>query len=169
MRNVKHGPKHEQIADGIPEQVALEAAAELALEGSVAGTLPTRSYKGIRHLLHRARDLHALGGGGHAAREIRMEAIEPRMGLIVGAERVMAVAVRAHAPGDEAGHRRDRCAFQEPLGQPSGLGRVNGIPAAAGAFAGRRQIQAREHRPILDRAPPADGVRPAQGAVLGGG
>ena len=43
---------------------------------------------------------------------------------------------------------------------------VSGVVAAAGAFAHRGQIEAREHRPVLDRAPPADGVGTAQPRVF---
>ena len=166
VRHVIHRAQHKQITGRIAEEMPLKSAAELAFESAFAGTSPRRALKDAGHLLHLARDLFAFRIRRDAAREIRVQAVEPRMSLVVRAERIMALAIGAHASRDEARHIGDGSAFQKPLRQPPRVGLVRLVAAASGALAGRRQIQACEHRPVLDRAPPANRIRPSQLAVL---
>ena len=87
--------------------------------------------------------------------------------LVIGAGGVMALAILAHASGDEARHLGNGRAFQQALREQARVGLVLGGAAAPGAFAHRRQVQTREHRAVRNRTAPANRVRFAHGAILG--
>ena len=80
----------------------------------------------------------------------------------------MTITVGADTASDKAGDIRDRSALQETLRQFPGLLLIGGRAGATRPLDHGVEIHPGEHRPVLDRTPPADGVRLTQATILGG-
>ena len=149
--------------------LALEAAAEIALERSVARHPPSIGLQDPRDLAD-FRDEHlTLLGQRDVAQQISVQPKEPRVHLVVGAQRVVTLAIRADATGDEPRHIRYGGTLQESLRESAGLILVGGRAGAPRPFDHGIQIHAGEHRTVLDRTPPTDGIGLTQTAILRGG
>jgi hypothetical protein len=153
-----HDFEEVEIPNGITEQMTAIPAAKITFESAVGRAAPAVGFQNIRYLAHLGDDLPAFRIGWNAAHAVGVQSEEPRMRLIVRAERVVADAIRAHPARNEAGHVGDGGALDEALCQPPCVRLVHLIAAASGAFASPGEIEAGKHRTVLDRAPPTDGV-----------
>ena len=94
--------------------------------------------------------------------EIRLpvapQAHKPRQRLVVRTHGIMRLPIRAHSAPDEALHLADRVQQKQAFHQLAGLGRIIRRLRALPAQDRRVHVKAVEHRPVLNRRPPAQGV-----------
>ena len=164
-----HGPENRQVHDGPMMTEQLEITAGLPFEGSVAGAFPICGVQGVGYLLHLGHDDCPLFFVGDIAHSIGMEPVEPWVCLILGAHRVVALAVGSHAASDESRHVGDGCAGEQSLGESACVFSIGCCPAAPSTFTHGDKIRAGEHGPVFDGAPPSDGVGPSLLTIVGRG
>lgn len=109
------GAQQIDVTGGISEVLALEAATEIALERPVARHAPAGRLQHIGDFTDFHHEDRTLGGRRDITQEISMQPQEPGLHLVVGAQRVMALTVRAHATGDKPRDVRNGGALEEPL------------------------------------------------------
>ena len=100
---------------------------------------------------------------------IAPETDEPRSGLVVGAHRIMGTPIGADAASHEPLHVADGVQEEEALHKSACFGCVLAGFRQTPAVHRGVEIETVEHRAILDRLEPPEGVRFAGAALLGGG